>query len=239
MKKSPKKIQKENPDMDEIPRLEPSYYAGFLKELTEIHIDEIISSSKSNEDMMSIITFWRPTDQYGWLGQWYRSEFMLTKEIIKQFPREIKKMDLFVKRFDVLEKLSEQETFSTAEKFMMMGKAALFRDKITFDTMANTDSPMTQKHLGQKVKKFDENIWKLYCRDIVKIGNYLKFSQDDELKEKLVNTNDTILVEGSPLDRIWGVGLRFDDSRIRDKSKWKGLNYLGECLMFVRDLLKG
>lgn len=184
----------------------------------------------------NIITFWRPTDQNGYLGQWYESEFELTNMIISELPDEIKRLELVKKRPDVLTKLTTQRTFRTAEKFMMMGKAALFKDNVTFAKMASINSPYHQKKLGQLVRNFDEATWMKYCRDIVKIGNYLKFSQDDDLKEKLLDTGDVLIVEGSPLDRIWGVGLRFDDPRIKDKTKWLGTNFLGECLMFVRKL---
>lgn len=202
----------------------------------EVDINDVKIINK--EECDQFITFWRPTDQYAWLGQWYKSDFYLTPEIIEEFPKEIMSLDLFNDKYDTLEKLLQQESYNTAEKFMMMGKAALFGDDVIFEKMSSTISPSEHKSLGQKVKNFDENIWKMYSRDIVKIGNYLKFSQNTDLKDKLLGTHSAELVEGSPCDRIWGVGMRFDNPLINDKSNWKGLNYLGECIMYVRDILQ-
>jgi ribA/ribD-fused uncharacterized protein len=173
------------------------------------------------------------------MGQWYETNFVFTENMLENFPTQLKELDLYQERFDVLEKLANDLVFNTAEKFMMMGKAALFGDDKTFDQMAKTNSPMVQKKLGRFVANFDEMTWDKYCKDIVKIGNYLKFSQNDDLFEKIIKTNDSILVEGSPMDRIWGVGLRFDDPLIKNRANWKGKNYLGECLMFVRQLIIG
>lgn len=185
-----------------------------------------------------IIAFWRPCDPYPYFGQWYESEFVLTEKIFNKLPAEIKNLNLCKDRIDVLKKLSIYEKFPTAEKFMMMSKAVLFNDDCVFEKMAKTRSPADDKKLGREVKGFDEDIWNRYSQDIVKIGNYLKFSQSEDLKQKIIATKPHILVEGSPMDRIWGVGMRFDNPDIQNKDKWKGTNYLGICLMFVRDLLE-
>jgi ribA/ribD-fused uncharacterized protein len=184
-----------------------------------------------------IIAFWRPCDPYAYFGQWFESEFKLSKNIIKTFPEQIQELDLCKDRMDVLEKLLTYKTFPTAEKFMMMGKAALFNDDEIFEKMARSRTPAEDKKLGRLVKDFDDDTWEIYSQDIVKIGNYLKFSQNKELKEKIIQTKPHILVEGSPMDRIWGVGLRFDSPLIQDETMWRGKNYLGICLMFIRDIL--
>lgn len=184
-----------------------------------------------------VLAFWRPTDQHACFGQWYESQFTFTQKICDDFPDGIKDLNLYKERYDVLRMLMKQKIFNTAEKFMMMGKAALFRDSDTFKLMADTDSPKEQKRIGRLVRDFDENTWNTYCKDIVKIGNYLKFTQDENLLNYIKNTDNAILVEGSPIDKIWGVGLRFDDVDINNPALWKGTNYLGECLMFVRDVV--
>lgn len=186
----------------------------------------------------NFISFWRPTDPYSWLGQWYYTDFVLTAEIVDRFPVSIKTLDLYKNKFEVIRDLVRQRYFNCAEKFMMMGKAALFEDEECFIKMSRQYSPRTLKSLGQQVKNFNEDTWMRYCRDIVKIGNYLKFTQDNELKAKLIDTGDAVLVEGSPVDKLWGVGLRFDDPRINNRTAWKGNNYLGESLMFVRNIIK-
>jgi len=48
-----------------------------------------------------------------------------------------------------------------------------------------------------------------------------------------------VLVEASPLDRVWGIGLAADDPRAADPAGWRGLNLLGFALMEARDLLSG
>ena len=74
--------------------------------------------------------------------------------------------------------------------------------------------------------------------DIVVKGNLLKFSQNEHLKEFLVNTGNRILVEASPTDRIWGIGMQQGEPGIEAPKKWNGLNLLGFALMEVRDELQ-
>jgi ribA/ribD-fused uncharacterized protein len=186
-----------------------------------------------------IVAFWRPCDQYAYFGQWYESEFELTDLICRNLPDQIKELDLYNDRIDILHKLCrDQGVFTTAEKFMMMGKAALFRDQMAFNRMGQTDSPRDHKDLGRTVRNFVESEWNKYCQDIVKIGNYLKFSQNRKLKKYIRDTNNALLVEASPVDKIWGIGLKFDHPDVQHIDRWKGTNYLGECLMFVRSILQ-
>lgn len=185
---------------------------------------------------MNVVSFWRVTDQYGYFCQWYKSDFVLTDDIRDKFPSTIKSLSLCKDKPQVLNMLIGHD-FVTAEQFMMMGKAALFNDRDVFNKISNSSSPVKQKQLGRDVKNFDEATWLKYCKDIVIVGNYLKFSQSTTLTKNLLNTGDAILIEGSPLDKLWGVGLRFDDPKINIKANWKGLNYLGECLMVVRRIL--
>ena len=184
-----------------------------------------------------IIPFWRPTDPNGYLSQWYRSNFILTKEMIQGFPEAIKALDLWKNKQSVLLKLSEQGSFQTAEMFMMMGKAALFGDNVIFLQMSRTSDPKIQKDLGRKVRNFSEDIWNRYAQDIVKIGNFLKFNQSDELIMRIKAFGNGTLVEASPYDKIWGIGIQLGHPDVMNKAKWKGDNYLGECLMFIRDTI--
>ena len=65
-----------------------------------------------------------------------------------------------------------------------------------------------------------------------------KFSQNEPLRSFLLNTGRRVLVEASPVDRIWGIGLAADDPRARHPEQWQGLNLLGFALMDVREVLQ-
>lgn len=130
--------------------------------------------------------------------------------------------------------------FNCAEQYMMYMKAKLFGDEEMAQKILKAKSPVQQKALGRNVRHFDQEKWESNCRKIVYDGNYAKFTQNEELKQLLVKTKGTTLVEASPTDRIWGVGLAEEDPRIRDRRTWRGKNWLGEIITQVReDLCKG
>ncbi|KWX69715.1 NADAR family protein [Paenibacillus jilunlii] len=129
----------------------------------------------------------------------------------------------------------DEHTFNCAEQYMMYAKALLFRDEETAMQILRARTPRTQKELGRKVSGFNDTEWKNHCRDIVYQGNREKFLQNEELLQLLLDTKGTTLVEASPTDRIWGVGLTEDDPRIRSRSSWRGSNWLGEVLTKLRD----
>jgi ribA/ribD-fused uncharacterized protein len=99
------------------------------------------------------------------------------------------------------------------------------------------DHPKQQKALGRKVANFDDARWKAQRLDIVRAGNRAKFTQNAELKAQLLATCGTTLVEASPYDRIWGIGLSAKDPRALDPTQWRGQNLLGKILTEVRDEL--
>lgn len=99
-------------------------------------------------------------------------------------------------------------------------------------------TPEILKQLGREVQHFDAEVWDAHKFDIVVKGNLAKFGQNPDLRKYLLNTGERILVEASPFDRIWGVGMREDDKDILHPQKWFGLNLLGFALMVVRDELK-
>lgn len=129
-------------------------------------------------------------------------------------------------------------TYRCAEQFMMAEKARLFGDEATRAKILASESPREHKALGRAVKNFDGAVWDAACLDIVVRGNLAKFGQDPRLRAALLATGDKLLVEASPLDKIWGVGLRADDPRIHDPANWRGQNLLGEALMRVRAALR-
>lgn len=98
-----------------------------------------------------------------------------------------------------------------------------------------TESQNAIKALGKKVKNYDDTIWIENRERIVEEGNFAKFSQNADLKEALLATKGTTLVEASPYDTIWGIGLKEDDARAKNVSTWRGLNLLGKILTNIRD----
>lgn len=129
--------------------------------------------------------------------------------------------------------------YRTAEQYMMSQKALLFGDTEINKEIMKAKHPKQIKALGREVSGFNEDIWNDNCCDIVIRGNYGKFSQNEDLKNFLLNTNERVLVEASPYDRIWGIGMAEDDPRCENPDRWNGTNYLGFCLMEVRDMLRG
>lgn len=132
---------------------------------------------------------------------------------------------------------SEGIVYQTAEHYMMAKKAQLFGDDVLFDAIIAAQKPGKAKALGRQVKGFDFHTWTANRCEIVVQGNLLKFAQHEALKRFLLQTYDRILVEASPVDNIWGIGLAKDDPKVLDPAQWEGENWLGFCLMEVRDLL--
>ena len=128
--------------------------------------------------------------------------------------------------------------YKSAEHWMMAKKALLFDDQEIFDKIIEVKSPSEAKKLGREVKNYNDETWLKKRFQIVKEGNFHKFCQKENLLEFLLNTNDRILVEASPVDPIWGIGMASDHKDINNPEKWQGLNLLGFALMEVRDELR-
>lgn len=128
-------------------------------------------------------------------------------------------------------------TYSSAEQYMMAGKALLFEDRQMFNQIIKTQDPKTVKALGRKVKNFEDCIWEKNRFNIVKRGNIAKFSQNPELGDFLLSTKNKVLVEASPYDRIWGIGMGKENEFSEIPVKWFGLNLLGFALMEVREAI--
>ncbi|WP_028215109.1 NADAR family protein [Paraburkholderia mimosarum] len=127
--------------------------------------------------------------------------------------------------------------FSSVEQFMMFSKAKLFGDEQSAAAILATHDPRKQKAIGRKVAGFESAIWESKRESIVFVGCREKFSQNARLKAVLLSTDPTELVEASPWDCIWGVGLKADDPEIGNPLKWRGLNLLGKTLTHVRGVL--
>ena len=166
-------------------------------------------------DTLKYIFFWGHTNKYNeeagkfCFSQWFESPFRVN---------------------DVL--------FKTAEHWMMAQKALLFKDKNIFDKIINCEKPGEAKELGRQVLNYSDQIWDEKKFDIVKLGNIHKFNQYPQFADYLLKTENRILVEASPLDVIWGIGLSQDSNDVENIYTWRGQNLLGFALMEARDFLK-
>ena len=157
---------------------------------------------------MSVICFHNSNEENGYLSNWYPSLFTV-----------------------------EKKTFSSMEQFMMYRKAVCFGDEAVATNILSTDDVAEIKALGRQVSNYDEHIWNGIRQIVVYEGLLAKFSQNENLKNKLKSTGEAILAECAVKDLIWSVGLSMTDPDRLDKTKWKGQNLLGYTLMMVRKCL--
>jgi ribA/ribD-fused uncharacterized protein len=177
--------------------------------------DIIALKKRSKEETFDYVFFWKETPKevgkldHSCLSQWWPATF----------------------------KIGEQE-FPTAEHFMMHSKAVLFKDEEIAEKILQTESCKEVKALGRQVRNFDSELWREHRFAIVLRGNLAKFSQNEELKDFIFSTGDTVIVEASPFDTIWGIGLGEKKARKIPTRDWRGLNLLGFALMRTRSLLE-
>ncbi len=117
---------------------------------------------------------------------------------------------------------------------MMHQKALLFGDEEVAIAVLNEPNAREQKALGRKIRNFDDQVWKKNCMRIVYEANLAKFTQNPELKTALLSTGNKILVEASPVDFIWGIGMHYDDEGADNPANWKGTNLLGQAITLVK-----
>lgn len=134
--------------------------------------------------------------------------------------------------------IHEGLTYTSAEQTMMAAKAKLFGDVGSYYDIINTDNPEEQKAIGKTIIGYDDAKWAAVRYRVVADAIYSKFSQNKEFSTILLETGNKKIVEASPYDKIWGIGMHASDPDILDESKWKGENLLGKALMEVRDRLR-
>lgn len=156
---------------------------------------------------MPIIFFWKPHEIHGFLSNWYYSDIIIN-----------------------------DQKFNCVEQYFMWRKLKLFEpsNRNLELQLLDTKNPAEMKRIGGHVKNYNEIIWNNERYDIMKEGLYAKFIQNDILKRKLLDTNDFILVEASPYDSIWGIGMTSAVASKVSQNQWKGKNLLGIALMEVR-----
>lgn len=158
--------------------------------------------------MRKIICFHNPEEANGCFSNWYLSDFCV-----------------------------RDRKFSSMEQYMMYQKAVLFQDTEIAEQILQTTDVGKIKTLGRLVKNYEDAIWSGMRQVIVYQGLLEKFRQNDELKQKLLATQDHILAECAVQDKIWGIGLSMKDERRFDRKEWQGQNLLGFSLMCVRTAL--
>lgn len=130
-----------------------------------------------------------------------------------------------------------QEEYCCAEQYMMAQKARMFGDEEMLEQIMKMRQPKAMKAYGRAIQGFEKERWDIACYDIVKRGNLAKFSQNPELWDFMKTTHRRILVEASPKDRIWGIGMGKSNPDAECPLKWRGTNLLGFALTEVRDIL--
>lgn len=190
----------------------------------------------------SAVCFWQEFKNHGYLSQWFSDADYNTNHNDLNYNPQFTGIDLFDERSTNANKTF---TFHNCEQYMMFQKASLFKDVRIKQKIIQEHNPKNIKKLGREVKNFNNETWNKYKEFIIYQGNLLKFSANEDLKEKLLNTGNKVLIETSPFDSVYGVGLdyygrdlnkqQFDVLNVDD---WKGSNLLGFALMQVRDELK-
>lgn len=127
--------------------------------------------------------------------------------------------------------------YCCAEQYMMAEKARLFGDSAMLGKIMQARSPKEMKAYGRAVSRFEATVWNTNCYDIVRRASLAKFSQNPALLDFLLGTRNRILVEASPYDRVWGIGLGKEHPDAENPMKWRGTNLLGFALTQARDEL--
>lgn len=158
--------------------------------------------------MIKIIGFHNPDENYGFLSNWYLSDFYMGG----------------VK-------------YSSMEQYMMHRKALVMGDAEYAARIMNTTDVAVIKQLGRDVRNYNDTVWNGVRQVIIYEGLLEKFRQNIKLREQLLATGNAVLAECAVQDRIWGIGLSMHDECRFDMSQWRGQNLLGFALMLVREKL--
>ena len=126
-------------------------------------------------------------------------------------------------------------TYSSMEQYMMYHKAECFHDGAIAEEIMATDDPEEIRRLGRMVMGYDDHIWNGIRQIIAYEGLLAKFSQNEDLREKLNATGNQIIGKCELGDDVWGTGLSMDDPECHNIHAWKGQNQLGYALMMVRE----
>jgi hypothetical protein len=181
------------------------------------------TSARTREQLAEIVSAGRPVKWLMFWGHQPQPDGSIGKGCLSQW---------WPCRFTV-----DEVEYASAEHWMMAAKARLFDDPESLPQILAAKTPAEAKKLGRLVRGFDEQIWTAQRFDLVVQGNVAKFGQDEALRGFLLSTGNRVLVEASPRDRIWGIGMGAANEAATDPARWRGRNLLGFALMEAREQL--
>ena len=187
------------------------YYGEFLSETVDTlkKSGQVKDHLKIGNKEVDAVFFHLPEEPNGYLSNWHKAPFTLDGHV-----------------------------YSSTEQYIMYRKCKMFGDDAAAEAVLATDDCAKQQKIGREAKGYVNSIWSGQRQIIALRALTAKFSQNRDLREMLLNTGDSYLVECAHSDRIWACGIRLNDEARHDILKWSGQNLLGFALMEVRDNLK-
>ena len=187
------------------------YYNEWLAETVDAlkKAGKIPDRLKISGREVDAVYFHKPEEPHGYLSNWYPASFDL-----------------------------DGIHYSSTEQYIMYHKCLLFGDEVSAAAVLATDDPAKQQKIGQGASGYIHAVWTGARQIIAMRGLLAKFRQNEELKQRLLETGDAWLVECAGSDKNWACGIRLNDDRRFDAENWNGQNILGFALMEVREMLK-
>ncbi len=176
----------------------------------------VIFNSEKHHDTLKIggqtacaVFFHKPEEPHGYLSNWYPSPFDL-----------------------------DGMRFTSTEQYIMYRKCMAFGDEKSAAAVMTTNDPAKQQEIGRYAENYIDSAWKAMRQSVATVGLLEKFRQNEELRNKQLDTGDAYLVECAHLDKAWACGRGLDENERFDASLWTGSNILGFALMEVRNMIR-
>ncbi len=199
-----------------------AHFAVHKAEISSYKEHLAINFKKRRVQNESFHFFWSNESPF---SQWYKTEFKAPIYLSNR-PLSLRQRALYGNTL---------VSYSSAEQLMMYYKAVMFGDVEISNKILSTKNVKKIKELGREVSNFNQQIWDHFKHHVVRYATYCKFRNNKELLDLLLSTYPKTIVEASPYDKVWGIGLSEDDERAQQRSTWQGDNLLGEILTNFRD----